>query len=186
MIDNATRISNLPENMYQPLFGVSKQTFDKMLDVLERKHAETHRKGGRKRKLCVLDALVIWFARIRDDRTLQNIAFDYDCQRQHISRIVARVTKSLREDGTFALPFPCNPVKEDAPSVDDTSAVEDAPPVDDTSAVEDAPSVDDTSAVEDAPSVDDTITIDDPALVIAIVDVTEQEIERPKNKKNRK
>ena len=134
-MDNASKIAHLSEDMYRPMFGVNKQTFDKMLDVLERKHSEIRKKGGPKPKRSVLDMLIIFFAYVRDGRTMQNIAFDYGCKKDRISRMTAWVTKTLAEDGTFSLPSKRELVKED------------------------------------------------PSVVIAIVDVTEQETERPKKTK---
>ena len=137
-MDNKTRIARLSKDMYQKIFGVHKDTFDKMLIAIERKQAELSKKGGPKPKLTALDMLIIFFAFIRDGRTMENIGFDYGCKRQQISKIVAKVTKTLHEDGSFALPSKRELLKEDS------------------------------------------------SVVIAIVDVTEHEIERPQNKKSRK
>jgi len=134
-MDNETKIARLPEKMYKTAFGVTKNTFDKMLDTLKQKHDKLRKKGGPKRKLNILDELIIWFAYSHDGRTMQDIAFDYLCGKDRICRIVARVTKTLIEDGSFRLPSKRELVKQDT------------------------------------------------SVVIAIVDVTEQETERPKKNK---
>ena len=134
-MDNETRIAALSKRKYKAVFGVKKVTFDKMLAILEQKQAEIRRKGGRKPMFSVLDMLITWFAYCRDYRTMESIAFDYDCYRQRISEVVRRVTKTLVDDGTFRLPSKRELLR------------------------------------------------DDTNVTIAIVDVTEQEIERPKDKK---
>lgn len=58
-MDNNKRIENLNEDKYQVLFGVRKPTFDAMLAILERAYEEMRKKGGRRRKLSVLDMLII-------------------------------------------------------------------------------------------------------------------------------
>ena len=58
-MDNTRRIGGLPEEKYQVLFGVHKQTFEAMLTLLESAYKELRKKGGRTRKLSVLDMLVI-------------------------------------------------------------------------------------------------------------------------------
>ena len=94
-MDNVARIARLAEDKYQETFGVKKQTFDKMLAILEQKHAELRRKGGHKRQLSVLDSLVILFAHVRNGRAKRDIAFDYACYPQRITETVAWVMKTL-------------------------------------------------------------------------------------------
>ena len=63
---------------YQELFGVTKTTFDKMLEILEKAYAEQSTKGGRPLSaLSILDKLVIMLQYYREYRTMQHIAFDY-------------------------------------------------------------------------------------------------------------
>lgn len=103
-MDNKTRIEKLQENKYHIIFGVKKRTFEAMLAIVESAYEEMRKKGGRKRKLSVLDMLVVWFAYYHDYRTMENIAFDYQCNKQRICEAIAWVEKTLIKDGTFALP----------------------------------------------------------------------------------
>jgi len=103
-MDNINRIAKLPENKYQVLFGIHKSTFDAMLAILENAYKEMRRKGGRKRKLSVLDMLVIMLGYYHDYRTMENIAFDYGVHKQRICEAVAWVEDILLKDGTFSLP----------------------------------------------------------------------------------
>ena len=136
-MDNKRRIANLAEEKYLVLFGVRKATFDMMLAILERAYEEMRKRGGRKRKLSVLDMLIIMLGYYHDYRTMENLAFDYGVHKQRISEAVAWVEQTLIKDGTFSLPSKRELAKAGT------------------------------------------------EIVIAIVDVTEQETERPqKNKKN--
>ena len=103
-MDNKTRIENLPEEKYQVLFGVRKPTFDAMLAILENAYEKMRKKGGRNRKLSVLDMLVIMLGYYHDYRTMENIAFDYGVHKQRICEAVAWAEQVLIKDGTFSLP----------------------------------------------------------------------------------
>jgi len=103
-MDNINRIAKLPENKYQVLFGIHKATFDAMLAILESAYKEMRKRGGRKRKLSVLDMLVIMLGYYHDYRTMENIAFDYSVHKQRICEAIAWVENILLKDGTFSLP----------------------------------------------------------------------------------
>ena len=136
-MDNEKRIEDLKEEKYQVIFGVEKATFAAMHAILESAYKEMRKKGGRKRKLSVLDMLIVFFAYYHDYRTMENIAFDYACHKQRISEAIAWVEYKLVKDGTFALPSKRELIKSNT------------------------------------------------SIVIAVVDVKEQETERPeKNRRN--
>jgi hypothetical protein len=135
-MNNEKRISELKEEKYQVIFGISKSTFAAMLAILERAYKEMRKKGGKTRQLSVLNMLVITLGYYHDYRTMENIAFDYGVHKQRISEAVAWVEQTLIKDGTFSLPSKRELLKENSD------------------------------------------------IVIAVVDVKEQETERPK--KNRK
>ena len=135
-MDNKIRIANLAEEKYLVLFGIHKATFDAMLTILEHAYEGMRKKGGRKRKLSVLDMLIITLGYYHDYRTMENIAFDYDVHKQRVCEAIAWVEQALIKDGAFLLPSKRGLVKAGA------------------------------------------------GVIVAIVDVTECETERPK--KNRK
>jgi len=136
-MDNEKRIEELKEEKYQVIFGVEKGTFSAMHAILESAYKEMRKKGGRKRKLSVLDMLIVFFAYYHDYRTMENIAFDYGCHKQRISEAIAWVESTHVKDGTFVLPSKRELIKSNT------------------------------------------------SIVIAVVDVKEQETERPeKNRKN--
>jgi hypothetical protein len=103
-MDNITRIAKLAENKYQSLFGVHKSTFDAMLAILNRAYEEMRKKGGRKRKLSVLDMLVITLQYYREYRTMEHIGFDYGTCKQRVCEAIVWVENTLITSGAFALP----------------------------------------------------------------------------------
>ena len=103
-MNNEERIKKLKEDEYQELFEIKKPTFDKMLEILQTKHVELHKKGGRKPKLSVLDKLIIMLTYYRDYRTMNNIAFDYGVVKSTICDTVKWVENVLVKDGSFSLP----------------------------------------------------------------------------------
>jgi hypothetical protein len=113
-MDNEKRIANLAEEKYQVLFGVRKPTFDTMLAILENAYKEMRKKGGRKRKLSVLDMLVIMLGYYHDYRTMENLGFDYGVHKQRISEAIEWVEQTLIKDGTFSLPSKRELIKEDS------------------------------------------------------------------------
>ena len=113
-MDNEKRISSLGEEKYQVLFGIRKPTFDAMLAILTNAYKEMRKKGGRERKLSVLDMLMITLGYYRDYRTMENIGFDYGVHKQRISEAVEWVEQTLIKDGTFSLPSKRELIKENS------------------------------------------------------------------------
>jgi hypothetical protein len=113
-MENEKRIANLKEEKYQVLFGVRKSTFDAMLAILENTYEEMRKKGGRRRRLSVLDMLVIMLGYYHDYRTMENIAFDYGVYKQRISEAIAWAEDTLLKDGTFSLPSSRELLKSDS------------------------------------------------------------------------
>jgi len=103
-MDNASKVANLAPEKYQAVFGIAKTTFEQMTAILDDAYREMRRRGGPKRKLTVLDMLVVFFAYYRDYRTMENIGFEYGVHKQRICEAVAWVEQTLIKDGTFALP----------------------------------------------------------------------------------
>jgi len=71
------------------------------------------KKGGRKRKLSVLDMLIITLGYYHDYRTMENIAFDYNVHKQRICEAINWVEQTLIKDGTFSLPSKRELIKSD-------------------------------------------------------------------------
>ena len=103
-MENEKRMANLPEEKYLVTFGIRKPTFDAMLVILEAAYKQLRKKGGKKRKLSVLDMLVITLGYYRDYRTMENLGFDYGVHKQRICEAIFWVEQVLIKDGTFSLP----------------------------------------------------------------------------------
>ena len=104
MISNEKRIKQLKDGEYQELFGVKKDTFYKMLEILENSYVVLHSRGGKKPKLSVLDKLIITLGYYREYRAMKNIAFDYGVVKSTICDSINWVETTLIKDGTFSLP----------------------------------------------------------------------------------
>jgi len=103
-MNNEKRIKKLKDEEYQELFGIKKETFTKMLEILNNKYIELHKQGGKKPKLSVLDKLIITLGYYREYRSMKNIAFDYGVVKSTVCDSINWVEQTLIKDGTFSLP----------------------------------------------------------------------------------
>lgn len=103
-MDNEKRIKSLKEKDYQKYFGVTRATFDKMLEILEDADRYKRRNGGRPSVLSVLDKLVIMLQYYREYRTMDNIAFDYGTNKSTVYYAIKWAEETLIKDKTFHLP----------------------------------------------------------------------------------
>ena len=103
-MDNEKRIKELKEKDYQKYFGVTKATFDKMLEILEREYTNRHKNGGRPSILSVWDKLVIMLQYYREYRTMDNIAFDYGTNKSTVYYAIKWAEETLIKDKAFHLP----------------------------------------------------------------------------------
>ena len=111
-MNNKKRIKKLRAGDYQRLFGVKKETFDKMMEILEKSYVEKHRKGGKPPKLTVLDKLIITLQYYREYRTMEHIAFDYGVYKSTICDAIHWVEEVLVKEKVFHLPSK-NQIAED-------------------------------------------------------------------------
>lgn len=58
-MDNKKRLGKMPEERYKVMLGVTKETFEKMLEILESANKEMQKQGGRPSRLSILDKLVV-------------------------------------------------------------------------------------------------------------------------------
>ena len=104
MINNVERIKKLKEENYQKIFGIKKNTFDKMLKLLNNSYRIEHSRGGHPPKLSVLDRLVIMLPYYRDYRSMENIAFEYGVAKSTICERIKWVENILIKSEEFSLP----------------------------------------------------------------------------------
>ena len=103
-MNNQERIAHLKAKDYQKYLGVKKDTFDVMLQILEKDYQRKHKMSGRPPKLSVLDKLMIMLQYYREYRAMDNIAFDYGVSKSTISDAIKWVEEALVKNGTFRLP----------------------------------------------------------------------------------
>lgn len=109
------KLLRLKEEGYQAIFGVTKQTFDKMLEILKGAYERQHLKGGRPlRSLSITDKLVIMLQYYREYRTMKHIAFDYNVSKSTLCESIQWVENVLVESKEFALPSKRKLLQENA------------------------------------------------------------------------
>jgi hypothetical protein len=104
MIDNKQRIAQLKAKDYQKLFGVRKETFEQMMEILQTAYVHLHARGGKNPKLSVLDKLIITLGYYREYRTQEHIAFDYGVVKSAICESIQWVETELIKAECFHLP----------------------------------------------------------------------------------
>ena len=84
--------------------ALKKNTFGKMLKLLNESYRIEHSRGGHPPKLSVLDRLVIMLPYYRDYRTMENIAFEYGVAKSTVCECVKWVENILIKSGELSLP----------------------------------------------------------------------------------
>ena len=103
-MNSQERIDNINESEYQELFGVKKDVFEKMVNILQKKFNEEHARGGRPPKLSVVDKLVITLIYYREYCTMKYLAFSYRVSKSTISESIDWVEKTLIKSKQFDFP----------------------------------------------------------------------------------
>jgi hypothetical protein len=92
------------ETKFRRITGVKRQTFAKMLEILQLAHAEKHKRRGRKPKLCMEDRLLAALEYWREYRTYAHIGASFGLDESNMQRSIKWIENVLIKDGTFALP----------------------------------------------------------------------------------
>jgi transposase-like protein len=90
--------------LFKRLNGVKAETFNKMLDILNREYNQLHKNGGKPPKLTPEDKLRITLKYLRQYPTMDSLAEEYKVCKGTISLSIQWVEDTLANDGTFALP----------------------------------------------------------------------------------
>jgi hypothetical protein len=88
---------------FKELFGVKKEVFLQMHDILTTAYHERHRKGGRTPKLSVGDQLLLTVQYWREYRSMKHLGYDFGIAKSTVSETIAVVEDVLAQDGTFRL-----------------------------------------------------------------------------------
>jgi hypothetical protein len=92
------------EALFKRLYGVKPDTFRKMLIILQKEFGVLHKRGGKPPKLTVEDKLCIALKYLREYRTMDSIAAEYEVCKGSVCLSIQWVEATLVKDGTFALP----------------------------------------------------------------------------------
>ena len=95
----------LSHRKFKQLFGVKRETFHNMLEVLQEAFEELHKFGGKPpTKLRVEDRLLLTLQYWRTYQTMEHLAYEYDTVVSNIHKAIEWVEDSLIKDATFRLP----------------------------------------------------------------------------------
>ena len=97
-------IKEYTDEQFRRITGVSRKTFERMLEILLPKLKEKLAKGGRKPKLSLEEMLLATLEYWREYRTYAHIAVSYGIHESNIYRLIKWVEDVLIKDGTFSLP----------------------------------------------------------------------------------
>jgi hypothetical protein len=90
---------------FKRLFGVKRQTFYKMLEILDPAYEELHKLGGKPpTKLLIEDRLLVTLQYLREYRTMEHLAYEYNTVKSYIHKVIVWVEDTLIQDGTYRLP----------------------------------------------------------------------------------
>lgn len=98
------QVYNFSDVRFYRAFGVKKPVFEKMLQLLEEKYAEEHKRGGKPPKISVFDRLCMFFLYFHDYLTLEAIANEYNIAVSTSWRLITWSRNVLIKSGEFSLP----------------------------------------------------------------------------------
>jgi hypothetical protein len=94
----------LKADRFRRLIGVTKGTFDRMVDVLKEYQSQKHWHGGRPPKLSVEDSLMMTMMYWRENRTYFHIAQAYDLSDGACWQTVRWIETALMQSRLFRVP----------------------------------------------------------------------------------
>jgi hypothetical protein len=89
---------------FRRITGVKRETFSKMVEILQAAHAEKHKRRGRNPKMCMEDRLLAALEYWREYRTYAHIGASFGLDESNMQRSIKWIEDVLIKDGTFALP----------------------------------------------------------------------------------
>ena len=97
-------IKKYKNGLFYRITGVRRNTFDKMIEILEPEKTQLTSKGGPKPKISLEDMLLATLEYLRENRTYAHVAASYGVSESTICRIIEWVSETLINEGTFSLP----------------------------------------------------------------------------------
>ena len=93
-----------PEAVFKRLYGVKPDTFEKMVEILQKEYNKMHKTGGAPPKLTIKDKLTVTLKYLREYRAMESIGADYGVRKSTVSESIQWVENTLAKDKTFKLP----------------------------------------------------------------------------------
>jgi len=97
-------IKGYKDEDFRRITGVKRETFAKMLELLQAAHAEKHKRRGRKPKMHMEDRLLMVLEYWREYRSLAHIGASFGLDESNVQRTVKWVENVLIKSGAFTLP----------------------------------------------------------------------------------
>lgn len=93
---------NLKDRDFKRFFGVKKETFETMCEVVKEVLGQESR--GRNSELSVEDQILLTLSYWREYRTMFHLGQDYGIHESNVSRTIQKVEAILIKSGKFSLP----------------------------------------------------------------------------------
>src|ERR1700675_586012 len=97
-------VKDLDSEKFRRLTGVKRQTFDRMLSILEQDIKDRKTKKGRKKKLSLENILLMTLEYLREYRTYFHISQSYGVSESNTYKAIRWVEDTLIKHPDFALP----------------------------------------------------------------------------------
>ena len=97
-------VKDLNDKEFYRLTGVQKNTFFKMVEILEKADVVKRELGGRPSKLSIPDQILATLEYLREYRTYFHIGVAYGLSESAAYKTIKWVEDTLISDGTFSLP----------------------------------------------------------------------------------
>ena len=98
------KLEKLADSLFRRLTGVKRQTFEHMVNILQKAFDAKMAKGGRRPKLNVPDMLLLTLEYLREYRTYFHIAKSYGISESAAYKTIKWVENTLIKHPDFALP----------------------------------------------------------------------------------
>lgn len=97
-------IKGLEDERFRRLTGVKRTTFEKMIVILKEADEKKKAKGGRKKKLCLGDQLLMTLEYLREYRTYFHVSQSYSVSESTAYETIKWIEDTLIKHPDFALP----------------------------------------------------------------------------------
>ncbi len=97
-------IKELNEEKFKRLTGIYRKTFDKMVEILQEQYQKDRVKGGRHRKSCLEDILLMTLEYLREYRTYYHVSVNYGVSEGTAYKMIIWVENTLVKSNEFSLP----------------------------------------------------------------------------------